>query len=104
MFQRETALQALQERQMQIKIADVTKKKNTCHNCGSTDHYAKNCPQAKKKIYAIEKVLEEETQEEDSESGSMGDAIKEISDDDQDPIEEFLVEYKEEKQLEIQDI
>ncbi|MBW0513511.1 hypothetical protein O181_053226 [Austropuccinia psidii MF-1] len=34
----------------------------------------------------------------------MGDAIREISDDDQDPIEELLVEYQEEPQLEIQDI
>ncbi|MBW0471290.1 hypothetical protein O181_011005 [Austropuccinia psidii MF-1] len=24
------------------KLEDVTKKKNTHHNCGSTDHYAKN--------------------------------------------------------------
>ncbi|MBW0532533.1 hypothetical protein O181_072248 [Austropuccinia psidii MF-1] len=33
----------------------------------------------------------------------MGDAIREQSDEDQDPIEEFLVEYHEEKSLEIQD-
>ncbi|MBW0487571.1 hypothetical protein O181_027286 [Austropuccinia psidii MF-1] len=25
------------------KIPEVTKKKNTCHNCGSTYHYANNC-------------------------------------------------------------
>ncbi|MBW0580895.1 hypothetical protein O181_120610 [Austropuccinia psidii MF-1] len=34
----------------------------------------------------------------------MGDAIREPSDDDQDPREEFLVEYQEENPLEIQDI
>ncbi|MBW0557770.1 hypothetical protein O181_097485 [Austropuccinia psidii MF-1] len=34
----------------------------------------------------------------------MGDAIREQSDDDQDPREEFLAEYKEETPLEIQDI
>ncbi|MBW0554163.1 hypothetical protein O181_093878 [Austropuccinia psidii MF-1] len=34
----------------------------------------------------------------------MGDAIREQSDDDQDPREEFLVEYQEEAPLEIQDI
>ncbi|MBW0543987.1 hypothetical protein O181_083702 [Austropuccinia psidii MF-1] len=34
----------------------------------------------------------------------MGDAIREPSDDDQDPGEEFLVEYQEETPLEIQDI
>ncbi|MBW0484659.1 hypothetical protein O181_024374 [Austropuccinia psidii MF-1] len=34
----------------------------------------------------------------------MGDAIREISDDDQDPIEEFLVEYHKETQIEIQEI
>ncbi|MBW0590022.1 hypothetical protein O181_129737 [Austropuccinia psidii MF-1] len=34
----------------------------------------------------------------------MGDAIRDLSDDDQDPKEEFLVEYQEETPLEIQDI
>ncbi|MBW0499514.1 hypothetical protein O181_039229 [Austropuccinia psidii MF-1] len=34
----------------------------------------------------------------------MGDAIREKSDEDQDPIEEFLVEYQDESQLEIHDI
>ncbi|MBW0557130.1 hypothetical protein O181_096845 [Austropuccinia psidii MF-1] len=38
------------------RVAEVAKKKNSCHNCGSTDHYANNCPQAKKKVYAIEEV------------------------------------------------
>ncbi|MBW0557931.1 hypothetical protein O181_097646 [Austropuccinia psidii MF-1] len=33
----------------------------------------------------------------------MGDAIRENSDDDQDPIEELLLNYQEEAQLEIQD-
>ncbi|MBW0558492.1 hypothetical protein O181_098207 [Austropuccinia psidii MF-1] len=40
----------------------------------------------------------------DSESDSMGDAIREQSDEDQDPREEFLVDYQEETPLEIQDI
>ncbi|MBW0553867.1 hypothetical protein O181_093582 [Austropuccinia psidii MF-1] len=35
------------------RVAEVTKKKNACHNCGSTDHYAYNCPKSKKKVYAI---------------------------------------------------
>ncbi|MBW0592194.1 hypothetical protein O181_131909 [Austropuccinia psidii MF-1] len=86
------------------RVAEVAKKKNSCHNCGSTDHYANNCPKEKKKFYAIEKVPEEESPTEDSESDSMGDAIREPSDDDQDPREEFLVEYQEETPLEIQDI
>ncbi|MBW0492233.1 hypothetical protein O181_031948 [Austropuccinia psidii MF-1] len=85
------------------KIEDVTKK-NTCHNCGSTDHYVNNCPKENKKIYVIEKFPEEETQEKYFESDSMGDAIRQISDDYQDPIMYFLVEYQEETQLEIQDI
>ncbi|MBW0473803.1 hypothetical protein O181_013518 [Austropuccinia psidii MF-1] len=55
-------------------VAEVTKKKNSCHNCGSTDHYANNYPKTKKKVYAIEKVPE------DSYSDSMGDAIREQSD------------------------
>ncbi|MBW0538722.1 hypothetical protein O181_078437 [Austropuccinia psidii MF-1] len=73
-------------------VAEVAKKKNTCHNCGSTDHYANNCPKAKKKV------------PEDSESESMGDAIKEQSDDDQNTREELLAEYQEETPLDIQDI
>ncbi|MBW0555159.1 hypothetical protein O181_094874 [Austropuccinia psidii MF-1] len=86
------------------RVAEVAKKKNSCHNCGSTDHYARNCPKAKKKVYAIEKVPEVEFPNEDSESDSMGDVIREQSDDDQDPREEFLVEYQVETPLEIQDI
>ncbi|MBW0495655.1 hypothetical protein O181_035370 [Austropuccinia psidii MF-1] len=74
------------------RVAEVTKKKNTCHNCGSVDHYANNCPEAKKKVYAIEKVPEEESPTEDSESESLGDAIREQSYDYQDPSKEFLVE------------
>ncbi|MBW0520750.1 hypothetical protein O181_060465 [Austropuccinia psidii MF-1] len=77
------------------RVAKVTKKKNSCHNCGSTDHYANDCPKDKKKVYAIEKVPE------DSESDSMGDAIREQSDEEQDPREKFLVEYQEETPLEI---
>ncbi|MBW0553894.1 hypothetical protein O181_093609 [Austropuccinia psidii MF-1] len=53
------------------RVAEVAKKKNSCHNCGSTDHYAKNFPKAKKKVYAIEKVPEEEPPTEDSDSDSM---------------------------------
>ncbi|MBW0550489.1 hypothetical protein O181_090204 [Austropuccinia psidii MF-1] len=85
-------------------VAEVEKKKNSCHNCFSTDHYANNCPKAKEKFYAIEKFPEEESSTEGSESDSMGDAIREPSDDDQDPREEFLLEYQEETPLEIQDI
>ncbi|MBW0585823.1 hypothetical protein O181_125538 [Austropuccinia psidii MF-1] len=35
------------------RVAEVTKKKNSCHNCGSKDHYANNCPKEKKKVYSI---------------------------------------------------
>ncbi|MBW0493893.1 hypothetical protein O181_033608 [Austropuccinia psidii MF-1] len=85
-------------------VAEVAKKTNSCHNCGSTDHYANNCPKEKKKVYAIEKVPEEESPREDSDSDSMGDAIREQSDDEKTPKEEFLVEYKEETPLKNQDI
>ncbi|MBW0489011.1 hypothetical protein O181_028726 [Austropuccinia psidii MF-1] len=85
-------------------MAEVTKNKNTSHNCGSTDHYANNCPKAKKKVYAIEQVPEEESPSEESESNSMCHAIREQSDDDQDPREEFLVECQEETKIEIQEI
>ncbi|MBW0485073.1 hypothetical protein O181_024788 [Austropuccinia psidii MF-1] len=86
------------------RVAEVNKKKNYCKNCGSTHHYANNFPKEKKKVYAIEKVPEEESFTEDSESDSMGDAIKEQSDEEQDAREKFLVEYQEETPLEIQDI
>ncbi|MBW0479428.1 hypothetical protein O181_019143 [Austropuccinia psidii MF-1] len=43
------------------RVAEVTKKKNSCHNFASTDHYANNSPKAKKKVYDIEKVPEEES-------------------------------------------
>ncbi|MBW0582588.1 hypothetical protein O181_122303 [Austropuccinia psidii MF-1] len=102
---RANTLQDIRKRNKPKKrVAEVAKKKNSCHNCGSTDHYANNCPKAKKKVNAIEKVPEEESPTEDSESDSMSDAIRELSDDDQDPKEEFLVEYQEETPLEIQEI
>ncbi|MBW0494219.1 hypothetical protein O181_033934 [Austropuccinia psidii MF-1] len=74
------------------RVAEVTKKKHLCHNCGSTENYANNCSKAKKKVYAIEKVPEEESPTEDFESDSMGDAIRKQSDEEKDPREEFLVE------------
>ncbi|MBW0484968.1 hypothetical protein O181_024683 [Austropuccinia psidii MF-1] len=58
------------------RVSEMANKKNSCHNCGLADHCAKNCPKAKKKVYAIEKVPEEESPTEDSESDSMGDAMK----------------------------
>ncbi|MBW0485682.1 hypothetical protein O181_025397 [Austropuccinia psidii MF-1] len=58
----------------------------------------------KKKFYAIEKVPEKEFPTEDSNSDPKGDDIREHSDDGQDQRAEFLVEYQEESQLEIQDI
>ncbi|MBW0541800.1 hypothetical protein O181_081515 [Austropuccinia psidii MF-1] len=61
-------------------VAEVAKKKNSCHNCGPTDQYSNNCPKEKKKVYAIEQVPDEEFPTEDSESDSMGDAIREQCD------------------------
>ncbi|MBW0539661.1 hypothetical protein O181_079376 [Austropuccinia psidii MF-1] len=86
------------------RLAEVAKKKNSCHTYGSTDHYSKNCPKAKKKVYTIEKVPEGESPTEDLDSDSMGDDIREKSDDDQDSREEFLVKYQEQASLEIQEI
>ncbi|MBW0486306.1 hypothetical protein O181_026021 [Austropuccinia psidii MF-1] len=86
------------------RLVEVAKKKNFCHNFGSTDHYANNCLKAKKKVYAIEKAPEEESPTGDSESDSMVDAIREQCDDDQDPREEHQVEYQEETPLEIKDM
>ncbi|MBW0476006.1 hypothetical protein O181_015721 [Austropuccinia psidii MF-1] len=86
------------------RVAEMAKKKNSCHNCGLTNHYYNNCPKAKKKVYAIDKVPEEESPTKESDSDSMGDAIREQSYEEQDPREEFLVEYQEETPLEVQDI
>ncbi|MBW0476122.1 hypothetical protein O181_015837 [Austropuccinia psidii MF-1] len=86
------------------RVAEVAKKKNSRHNCGSTDHYSNNCPKENKNFYAIQQVPEEECPTEDSESDSMGDGIREQCDLDQDPREEFLVEYQQETQLETQDM
>ncbi|MBW0545913.1 hypothetical protein O181_085628 [Austropuccinia psidii MF-1] len=86
------------------RLEEVEKKKNSCHNCGSTDHYANNLPRAKKEVYVIEKVPEEEFPTEDSDSDSMGGAIREKSDEEKDTREEFLVEHQEETPLEIQEI
>ncbi|MBW0478770.1 hypothetical protein O181_018485 [Austropuccinia psidii MF-1] len=61
-----------------------------------------NLQRPRKKGYGIEKFLEEENKEGDYESYSIVNAIRKNSYDDQDPIEEFLMEYPEEKQLEIQ--
>ncbi|MBW0533862.1 hypothetical protein O181_073577 [Austropuccinia psidii MF-1] len=86
------------------RVAEVAKKKISCHNCGSKDHYSKNCPKGKKKVYAIEKFPAEKSPTKDSESDSMGDSIREQYDDEQDSREERLLEYEEETPLEIQDI
>ncbi|MBW0583834.1 hypothetical protein O181_123549 [Austropuccinia psidii MF-1] len=37
------------------RVAEVAKKKTSCHNCGSTDHYANNCPKAKKTSMPLRK-------------------------------------------------
>ncbi|MBW0489647.1 hypothetical protein O181_029362 [Austropuccinia psidii MF-1] len=73
--------------------------------------FSKSCTQDEiantlqdKKVYAIEQVPEKESPTEDSESNSMDGAIREHSEDGQDQKEEYLVEYQEEKQLEIQDV
>ncbi|MBW0483810.1 hypothetical protein O181_023525 [Austropuccinia psidii MF-1] len=76
-------------------VAEVAKKKNSFHSCGSTDHYSNSSEKAKKKVYAIEQVQEEESPTEGYESDSMGDAIREHFDYDQDPKEDILVEYQE---------
>ncbi|MBW0519529.1 hypothetical protein O181_059244 [Austropuccinia psidii MF-1] len=35
------------------RVEEVAKKRNSCHKCGSKDHYANKCPKEKKKFYAI---------------------------------------------------
>ncbi|MBW0537971.1 hypothetical protein O181_077686 [Austropuccinia psidii MF-1] len=86
------------------RVAEVAKKQNSCHCCGSTGGHAKNCPKAKKKVYAIEKVQEEESPTEESDSDYMGDAIREKSDEEKDSRAEFLVEYQGAPPVEIKDI
>ncbi|MBW0509506.1 hypothetical protein O181_049221 [Austropuccinia psidii MF-1] len=76
------------------RVADMTKKKNSCHNCGSTDHYANNYPTERKKVYAIEKFPEKEPSTGDYDSDSMGDSIREPSDYDQDPKAELVETWR----------
>ncbi|MBW0477558.1 hypothetical protein O181_017273 [Austropuccinia psidii MF-1] len=64
------------------------------------DKYANDFTEGRENIYAIEKLPEEEVQALDFESEFMGESIRENSDDEKDPIEEFLVEYQEESHLE----
>ncbi|MBW0560621.1 hypothetical protein O181_100336 [Austropuccinia psidii MF-1] len=52
----------------------------------------------------LKKAAEEESPTEGSDSDSMGDSIREQSDEEKDPRQEFLVEYQEETRLEIKDI
>ncbi|MBW0491454.1 hypothetical protein O181_031169 [Austropuccinia psidii MF-1] len=66
---------------LQERVEEGTKKKISCHNCVSTDHYANNYPKAKKKVYFMVKVPVEESPTEDSQSDSMGDSIIDHSDD-----------------------
>ncbi|MBW0533544.1 hypothetical protein O181_073259 [Austropuccinia psidii MF-1] len=58
----------------------------------------------RKKVYAIEKVPEEDSPTEDSESDSLGDSIRKQSAEEPDPREEFVVEYQEETPLENREI
>ncbi|MBW0484126.1 hypothetical protein O181_023841 [Austropuccinia psidii MF-1] len=37
------------------RVAEVTKKKNPCHNCWTTDHYVNNFPKAKKESMPLNK-------------------------------------------------
>ncbi|MBW0527103.1 hypothetical protein O181_066818 [Austropuccinia psidii MF-1] len=65
----------------QKRVEEVTKKENPCHNFPKEEHST-----------------------EDSDSDSMGDAIREPSYDYQGSKEKFLVEYQEEERLKIQEI
>ncbi|MBW0512745.1 hypothetical protein O181_052460 [Austropuccinia psidii MF-1] len=64
-------LSGLNEDSHRERVAKVINKKNSCHNCGLTDHYSNNCPKEKLKVYAIEQVQEEEIKEEDLKSDSI---------------------------------
>ncbi|MBW0514590.1 hypothetical protein O181_054305 [Austropuccinia psidii MF-1] len=37
------------------RVAEVAKKRDSCHNCGSTENYANNFPKAKKKSMPLRK-------------------------------------------------
>ncbi|MBW0531802.1 hypothetical protein O181_071517 [Austropuccinia psidii MF-1] len=45
------------------RVAEVTKNKSYCHNCGLTDHYSNNYTKTKKKVYAIEQVQRKNPQQ-----------------------------------------
>ncbi|MBW0475920.1 hypothetical protein O181_015635 [Austropuccinia psidii MF-1] len=54
-FREKQPFQAENKYKPREKVAELTKK-NSCHNCGSTDHYANSLPKAKKKFYVIKTV------------------------------------------------
>ncbi|MBW0494001.1 hypothetical protein O181_033716 [Austropuccinia psidii MF-1] len=86
------------------RVEEVAKKKILVTTVVQQTTMPTTVHRQRKKIYAIEKFPEEESPTEDSDSDSMDYAIREQSDNDQDPREEFLVEYQEETPLKIQDI
>ncbi|MBW0470246.1 hypothetical protein O181_009961 [Austropuccinia psidii MF-1] len=73
------------------KVSAVRNKRKVFHNCASTGHYTNNLSKAKRKIYAIVEVPGEEAHTEGCDSDSIGNAIINNSDEDQDQIEENVV-------------
>ncbi|MBW0465801.1 hypothetical protein O181_005516 [Austropuccinia psidii MF-1] len=68
------------------------------------DPYSNSFSNSNKNSYVIQDVPGEETQTEDYDSDSMGNAIKERPWDKIELIEEYLVDYQKETQIEIQEI
>ncbi|MBW0529680.1 hypothetical protein O181_069395 [Austropuccinia psidii MF-1] len=59
---------------------------------------------ANKNIYDIKELPREEPQTENYDSDSMGKSLRKDSEEEQDLIEEHMVEYQDEPQIEVQDI
>ncbi|MBW0463508.1 hypothetical protein O181_003223 [Austropuccinia psidii MF-1] len=77
--------------------AEEPKKTNTFHNFGSPDHYENNFPKGKKSILSIEEEPVEEHIEYKSDSEGMGNGLREDSDSESEPIEQYLFDYEDEK-------
>ncbi|MBW0465610.1 hypothetical protein O181_005325 [Austropuccinia psidii MF-1] len=86
------------------RMAEVAKKKKFFSQLWFNRPLCQQLSKGKEKGYSIEKVSGEESPQEYYDPDSMGDAIREPCDDDQDPREELLVEDQEETPPEIQDI
>ncbi|MBW0516876.1 hypothetical protein O181_056591 [Austropuccinia psidii MF-1] len=80
-----------------INCSEEPKRISICYNCGSPYHYANDCPKGKKIIFSIKKELVEGHIKYKSDSHSMVNGLGEDLDSELDPIEQYLLDYEDNK-------